>query len=86
MAVPVVAVSSPVLDELLGYEGYIHVDLAQGATFHAWQEALDRVLSSEGRAAAARARQHLEVSFSATASGEELAALYRRIWSSEAQG
>ena len=86
MAVPVVAVSSPVLDELLGYEGYIHVDLSRGATSDAWNEALERVAGGEGRAAAARARQHLEVSFSASASGEELAALYHRICRSEAQG
>ncbi|HQH78150.1 MAG TPA: hypothetical protein PK393_02930 [Synergistaceae bacterium] len=85
MAVPVVAAPSPVLDDLLGHGGYIPVDLSRGATVEAWIGALDRVMSSEGRAAAARARQHLELSFSPSSSGEELAALYRRVCGAEVQ-
>jgi hypothetical protein len=74
MGVPTAAPRSPVMDELLGKEGYVYLDPFAGADEKRW--VLTRLAGEEGRAASAAARRHVSEQFTPEKGAKKLENLY----------
>ncbi len=80
LAVATVSEPSPFMDELLGRDGYVAVDLrGTSGVVSAWKEAVERGLGAEGRTVAARARHRIEEEFPPSRSLGALLALYNTL-------
>lgn len=73
---PVVALSTPVLQAVLGKGGYVPV--AEN-TPESWKKAIETALSDEGRSVSASARRFMKENYTAADSAESLLKLYRSV-------
>lgn len=74
MGVPTAAPRSPVMDELLGKDGYVHLDPAAGTEEK--RRILTQLAGEGGRAASAAARRHVSEQFPPEKGAKKLENLY----------